>query len=165
MLQQLDDLIREIDFCVEALNLSLTLVSTTALQDPDLTYPRMMCNIKDNNNNNRTARHKHTTTTIRKNDCIKASESDTNTDGSKSRNNFANVVISPSLLLQASNRIQVMHDSGGDVAVCFGQLFRKSFINNHNTNNHSIYSSYYNIQPRWQRMYVFFVCVCVASFS
>lgn len=52
--------------------------------------------------------------------------------------------ISPSNLLIASNRIQSMHNSGGDVALCFGQLFVKDLIDD---------------QPEWKRMFVRFLCM------
>merc|ERR1711997_1430170 len=78
MLKKLDEHIREIDFCLQSLNLALSIIQTT-----DSIIPH-------------------------------------NNDS----------YISPSSLLTASNRIMAMHNSGGDVAICFGQLFKKSILNN-----------------------------------
>eukprot|EP01083_Nonionella_stella_P005658 16355_1 len=86
MLRKLDEHIHEIDFCLQSLNLALSIIQTT--------------------------------------DSIMPSNKDIE-------------AISPSSLLTASNRIMAMHNSGGDVAICFGQLFRKSILQN----------------TRWQRIY------------
>lgn len=94
MLKKLDEHIREIDFCLQSLNLALSIIQTTD-------------NIITPSNN--------------------------------SLNNTS--YISPSSLLTASNRIMAMHNSGGDVSVCYGQLFKKSIINN----------------SGWQRMYVIYI--------
>ena len=77
MLKKLDEHIREIDFCLQSLNLALSIIQTSESSMPT---------------------------------------------------NTSNVGISPSSLLTASNRITAMHNSGGDVAVCFGQLFQKSIV-------------------------------------
>eukprot|EP01084_Bolivina_argentea_P284913 488435_1 len=81
MLKKLDEHIREIDFCLQALNLALSIIQTTA-------------------------------------------------DSNSNYGNNTSWTISPSSLLTASNRIHAMHNSGGDVAVCFGQLFKKSILSN-----------------------------------
>ena len=98
MLKKLDEHIREIDFCLQSLNLALSIIQTT-----DNLMPMSYAN-------------EH--------------------------------YVSPSSLLTASNRIMAMHNSGGDVAICFGQLFKKSILNN----------------SGWQRMYVTITCVIILKF-
>merc|ERR1712233_105452 len=73
--------IKEIDFCLQSLNLALSIIQTTESIMP-----------------------------------------------SNEQNKINN--ISPSSLLTASNRIMAMHNAGGDVAICFGQLFKKNMTTN-----------------------------------
>ncbi len=76
MVKKLDEHIAEIDFCLQSLNLALSIIQTTDHVMPQSNAPS----------------------------------------------------ISPSSLLTASSRITAMHNAGGDVAICFGQLFKKSVL-------------------------------------
>ena len=78
MVKKLDEHIAEIDFCLQSLNLALSIIQTTDHVLPQSNAP----------------------------------------------------AISPSSLLTASNRITAMHNAGGDVAICFGQIFKKSVLDN-----------------------------------
>jgi len=103
MVKKLDEHIAEIDFCLQSLNLALSIIQTT-----DHVLPQ--------------------------------SQSSS---------------LSPSSLLTASNRITAMHNAGGDVAICFGQLFKKSVLEHsgwHRIYRRSTLKIYRNGQRRFYEL-------------
>ncbi|ETO29378.1 hypothetical protein RFI_07742 [Reticulomyxa filosa] len=120
MLTQLEEHINEIEFCLQSLNLGLTMIASASSL-----YP--------NSNNNGSGESTKTTDTVPKQHTL-----------------------SPSCLLKASNRITVMHRSGGDVAVCFGQLFRKNFYHSQFGGGNEKDKIHF-ATAQWRRMFIFLI--------